>query len=198
MAIFYCTQLSWIVSFCLPPVQKCCSLLSVQPFLAPWFPRLFLLRLTPLQAVKTALKRTCGLAQLLLLIQRTAAVSRTSLVWSCWPISGTCILVHSMTTPSMAHGRINAVRLPHIFHTKKKWSYSLITDFFCSLFHLVDGSWEQFCDPAREYSNVTAILQDLGEYQLLQEMNIVWPNSEGSTDSFWSHGKWLRSVRNRL
>ncbi|CAO3661624.1 unnamed protein product [Umbelopsis vinacea] len=54
-----------------------------------------------------------------------------------------------------------------------------------------DGSWEQFCDPAREYSNVTAILQDLGEYQLLQEMNIVWPNSEGSTDSFWSH-EWSK------
>ncbi|KAI8580453.1 hypothetical protein K450DRAFT_237103 [Umbelopsis ramanniana AG] len=53
--------------------------------------------------------------------------------------------------------------------------------------HCSGGTWDQFCDSAREYQNVTAILQDLGEYQLLQEMNNVWTNSEGSTDSFWAH-----------
>jgi hypothetical protein len=43
---------------------------------------------------------------------------------------------------------------------------------------------------AREYQNITEILQGLGEYQLLQEMNNVWPNSQGTTDSFWAHGEW--------
>ncbi|KAJ2957827.1 hypothetical protein NQZ79_g6526 [Umbelopsis isabellina] len=57
--------------------------------------------------------------------------------------------------------------------------------------HCTGGTWDQFCDPAREYTNVTQILQGLGEFELLQEMNNVWGNSEGLVDDFWSH-EWSK------
>jgi len=59
----------------------------------------------------------------------------------------------------------------------------LLLTFFC----ILGGTWDQFCDPSREVTNVTQILQGLGEYQLLQEMNNVWPNDQGTVDSFWAH-----------
>ncbi|KAG0168660.1 ribonuclease T2-like [Apophysomyces sp. BC1034] len=50
-----------------------------------------------------------------------------------------------------------------------------------------NGQFPQFCDGSRAYSDISDILQSHGEYGLLDEMNHVWPNSQGSVDTLWSH-----------
>ncbi|BAE56022.1 ribonuclease T2-like protein [Aspergillus flavus] len=50
-----------------------------------------------------------------------------------------------------------------------------------------DGSYGQFCDKSREYSNITAILQEQGRTELLSYMKKYWPNYEGDDEEFWEH-----------
>ncbi|CAO3627668.1 unnamed protein product [Cunninghamella blakesleeana] len=50
-----------------------------------------------------------------------------------------------------------------------------------------DGTYPQYCDKSREYSNITNILIANKQYKLLQDMNNVWPNSQGVVDDFWAH-----------
>ncbi|KAL5365519.1 ribonuclease T2-like protein [Aspergillus floccosus] len=50
-----------------------------------------------------------------------------------------------------------------------------------------DGSYEQFCDSSREYSNITAILQEQGRDDLLSYMKTYWPDYQGDDESFWEH-----------
>ncbi|KAF9887559.1 ribonuclease T2-like [Aspergillus nanangensis] len=50
-----------------------------------------------------------------------------------------------------------------------------------------DGSYEQFCDSSREYSNITAILQEQGRDDLLSYMKTYWPDWEGDDETFWEH-----------
>ncbi|KAB8070788.1 ribonuclease T2-like protein [Aspergillus leporis] len=50
-----------------------------------------------------------------------------------------------------------------------------------------DGSYGQYCDKSREYSNITAILQEQGRTELLSYMNTYWPNYEGENEEFWEH-----------
>ncbi|KAF7732141.1 ribonuclease T2-like [Apophysomyces ossiformis] len=69
---------------------------------------------------------------------------------------------------------------------KDAWTvHGLWTD-YCT-----NGTWPQFCDEKRAYPNITQILQSLGEYELVQEMNNIWPNSEGLVDTFWLH-EWSK------
>lgn len=50
-----------------------------------------------------------------------------------------------------------------------------------------DGTYEQFCDSSREYSNITAILQEQGRDDLLSYMKTYWPDYQGDDESFWEH-----------
>ncbi|GAB1208615.1 hypothetical protein APSETT445_007366 [Aspergillus pseudonomiae] len=50
-----------------------------------------------------------------------------------------------------------------------------------------DGSYEQYCDKSREYSNITAIIQEQGQTELLSYMKKYWPNYEGEDEEFWEH-----------
>ncbi|KAE8392297.1 ribonuclease T2-like [Aspergillus alliaceus] len=50
-----------------------------------------------------------------------------------------------------------------------------------------DGSYGQFCDKSREYSNITSILQDQGRTELLSYMQKYWPSYEGDDEEFWEH-----------
>ncbi|KAG5354343.1 Ribonuclease T2-like protein [Yarrowia sp. E02] len=50
-----------------------------------------------------------------------------------------------------------------------------------------DGSYAQFCDKSMEVQSVAAVLQQLGETELLDKMNKIWIPNRGSTDSFWTH-----------
>ncbi|KAI0396284.1 ribonuclease T2-like protein [Xylariaceae sp. FL0594] len=49
-----------------------------------------------------------------------------------------------------------------------------------------DGSYEQFCDPNRQYTNITAILaQDSPD--TLKYMQTYWKDYKGDDESFWEH-----------
>jgi ribonuclease T2 len=50
-----------------------------------------------------------------------------------------------------------------------------------------DGTWEQFCDSSREYSNITEILQAQGRTELLSYMQTYWKDYQGDDESFWEH-----------
>lgn len=57
-----------------------------------------------------------------------------------------------------------------------------------------DGSYQQFCDSSREYSNITAILQEQGRDDLLSYMKTYWPDYQGDDESFWEH-EWNKHGR---
>ncbi|KAL2824955.1 ribonuclease T2-like protein [Aspergillus cavernicola] len=50
-----------------------------------------------------------------------------------------------------------------------------------------DGSYEEFCDESREYSNITAIIEESGRTELLSYMNKYWKDNSGDDESFWEH-----------
>ena len=50
-----------------------------------------------------------------------------------------------------------------------------------------DGTYDQFCDPAREYTNITAILKSYSETDLLSYMDTYWKDYQGNDEEFWEH-----------
>jgi ribonuclease T2 len=50
-----------------------------------------------------------------------------------------------------------------------------------------DGTYDQFCDVSRQYTNITAILQSFGKTDLLAYMNTYWKDYQGNDESFWEH-----------
>ncbi|KAF5119259.1 hypothetical protein DV454_000082 [Geotrichum candidum] len=49
------------------------------------------------------------------------------------------------------------------------------------------GGYDQYCNPSWEITNVTEILQDLGEEDLLQKMNYSWKNMGKTDEDLWLH-----------
>ena len=49
-----------------------------------------------------------------------------------------------------------------------------------------DGTYQQFCDPSREYTNISAIIKEY-DPSLLQYMETYWTSNNGSAESFWEH-----------
>ncbi|KAL8940242.1 MAG: hypothetical protein Q9211_002372 [Gyalolechia sp. 1 TL-2023] len=50
-----------------------------------------------------------------------------------------------------------------------------------------DGTYEQYCDPSREYTNITSIITAAGRTDLLDYMNTYWKDYQGDDESFWEH-----------
>ncbi|RJE21012.1 ribonuclease T2 [Aspergillus sclerotialis] len=50
-----------------------------------------------------------------------------------------------------------------------------------------DGSYEQFCDKSREYSNITKILKSQDRSDLLDYMSEYWKDINGDDETFWEH-----------
>ncbi|KAK2791366.1 ribonuclease T2-like [Emmonsiellopsis sp. PD_33] len=50
-----------------------------------------------------------------------------------------------------------------------------------------DGTYESNCDPSREYSNISAIIEASGETELLDDLNTFWKDYKGDDESFWAH-----------
>nr|OQO17948.1 hypothetical protein B0A51_12104 [Rachicladosporium sp. CCFEE 5018] len=50
-----------------------------------------------------------------------------------------------------------------------------------------DGTYQQFCDPAREYTNLTQILQSFGRQDLVDYALTYWASNSGSAESIWEH-----------
>lgn len=50
-----------------------------------------------------------------------------------------------------------------------------------------DGTYEANCDPSREYTNITAILQSYGKTDLLEYMSTYWKDYQGNDETFWEH-----------
>ncbi|KAI0391236.1 ribonuclease T2 [Xylariaceae sp. FL0594] len=50
-----------------------------------------------------------------------------------------------------------------------------------------DGSYDEGCDPSRDYTDLTAILQDSGKSDLVDYMKEYWQSNNGSPESFWEH-----------
>lgn len=49
-----------------------------------------------------------------------------------------------------------------------------------------DGTWEEYCDKDREYSNITAILEGAAPCTL-KYMEDNWKDYQGNDESFWAH-----------
>ncbi|KAL6694267.1 ribonuclease T2 [Trichoderma pleuroticola] len=49
-----------------------------------------------------------------------------------------------------------------------------------------DGTYEQYCDTSREYTNITAILEEQDPCTL-EYMQIYWKDYTGNDESFWEH-----------
>ena len=50
-----------------------------------------------------------------------------------------------------------------------------------------DGTYEQFCDMSRQYSNITQILQAQGKDDTLNYMMKYFKDYKGDDESFWEH-----------
>ncbi|KFY97094.1 hypothetical protein V498_02276 [Pseudogymnoascus sp. VKM F-4517 (FW-2822)] len=50
-----------------------------------------------------------------------------------------------------------------------------------------DGTYDANCDPSREYSNITAILNSFGKTDLLTYMDTNWKDYQSDDESFWEH-----------
>jgi len=50
-----------------------------------------------------------------------------------------------------------------------------------------DGTWEEYCDPSREYTDVRASIQAAGETALLTYMDRYWKDYQGNDESLWKH-----------
>ncbi|KAI4141327.1 MAG: hypothetical protein L6R39_005397 [Caloplaca ligustica] len=50
-----------------------------------------------------------------------------------------------------------------------------------------DGTFDQYCDPNRQYTNISAIISAAGQTDLLNYMNTYWKDYQGNDESFWEH-----------
>lgn len=50
-----------------------------------------------------------------------------------------------------------------------------------------DGSYTQYCDESRQYSNISCILEAAGKNDLLAYMRKYWKDQSGEDESFWEH-----------
>ncbi len=50
-----------------------------------------------------------------------------------------------------------------------------------------DGTYEQYCDESRQYTNISDILKADGYTDLLSYMNTYWASNTGTAESFWEH-----------
>ncbi|KAG9231310.1 ribonuclease Trv [Amylocarpus encephaloides] len=50
-----------------------------------------------------------------------------------------------------------------------------------------DGTYDANCDPSREFTNITAILEYYNKTDLLTYMNTYWKDYQGNDESFWEH-----------
>ncbi|KAL8638154.1 MAG: hypothetical protein Q9228_004663 [Teloschistes exilis] len=50
-----------------------------------------------------------------------------------------------------------------------------------------DGSFDQYCDPNRQYTNISSIISAAGRTDLLDYMNTYWKDYQGNDESFWEH-----------
>ncbi|KAI1175034.1 ribonuclease t2 [Nemania sp. FL0916] len=49
-----------------------------------------------------------------------------------------------------------------------------------------DGTYEQYCDESRQYTNITAILRERAPCTL-KTMQVYWKDYQGNDESFWEH-----------
>lgn len=50
-----------------------------------------------------------------------------------------------------------------------------------------DGTYDQYCDPNRQYTNISSIISAAGQTELLDYMNTYWKDYQGNDESFWEH-----------
>ncbi|KAL8937640.1 MAG: hypothetical protein Q9216_004331 [Gyalolechia sp. 2 TL-2023] len=50
-----------------------------------------------------------------------------------------------------------------------------------------DGTYDQYCDPSREYTNISSIISAAGQTDLLDYMNTYWKDYQGDDEDFWEH-----------
>lgn len=50
-----------------------------------------------------------------------------------------------------------------------------------------DGTFEQDCDPSRNYPDIRSVLSENGKDDLLQFMDEFWVDINGKNEQFWSH-----------
>ena len=54
-----------------------------------------------------------------------------------------------------------------------------------------NGTYKSYCDPTREYTNITSILTGAGSSYLLNPMRRYWKNPGGDDEDLWAH-EWAK------
>lgn len=57
-----------------------------------------------------------------------------------------------------------------------------------------NGGFDQFCDPKRNYNNISLILVDSGRRDLLEYMDVYWKDFRGDDLDLWIH-EWQKHGR---
>ncbi|GAA5960335.1 hypothetical protein JCM21900_006533 [Sporobolomyces salmonicolor] len=50
-----------------------------------------------------------------------------------------------------------------------------------------DGTYQEYCDPDRQYTDIAEILANYGGQDVLDYMNVYWKDDQGDDNSFWAH-----------
>lgn len=63
----------------------------------------------------------------------------------------------------------------------KNWTIHGLWPDYC------DGTYTQYCDESRQYTNISDILTAAGRTDLLDFMDVYWKDQGGDDESFWEH-----------
>jgi len=50
-----------------------------------------------------------------------------------------------------------------------------------------DGTWSEYCDPSRQYTDLSGLLADQGASDTLEYMQTYWVPMDGTLEHFWEH-----------
>ena len=50
-----------------------------------------------------------------------------------------------------------------------------------------DGSYQEKCDPSRDYDDITSLIRNAGKTELLEYMQTYWQSDDESDEDFWEH-----------
>lgn len=98
-----------------------------------------------------------------------------------WPVASNPILGY--TACYGARGLVDGSRLMVSFASGKYRSL----DGNISRPDNCNGTYEAYCDPTREYTNITSIISESGRAGLLDYMKIYWKDYKGDDEDFWEH-----------
>lgn len=50
-----------------------------------------------------------------------------------------------------------------------------------------DGTYSEYCDDDREYTDITSLIEEFGTTSLLEYMETYWLSDDETSEEFWEH-----------